>query len=341
MSVFQSQAWQCSWWRQWGAHKGFRLVEAAEAQCSGLYIDSYLVRGVVPVHCLQFVGTNYRRLSTPRTEYNRLSSGEESQATQARLDATLKHKWSEAVFRDIRVNSVETSQIQLWASHNGWTVRRIHQDKAYSIQTSTSLDDYRARLGSATRLKLFNRRKVLADMGHVALDNFWPNQVDRFFELLNGFHEKRWGSPCFNEKSLNFHKVFLRSVVEDGGEPDLSVMTLDGTPVSVVYNVIFKKCSYNLQSGYVENFHKKIALGMLHLGYCLEQSFADENVVRFDLLAGHGKNTNYKQHLATDEDELVSLMVVRSGLHRAIYGAKDAILRIKQGAVVKQESGNE
>lgn len=339
MTIFQSHAWQLSWWQQWGAVQGFRLIETATAHGSGVYIDQYRIRGVLPVYCLQFVGTNYRRLSTPRSEYNCLFHADDPKLARARLERMENQTWSEAVFRDMRAASAEISEIRSWALGNGWNVRQIHQDKAYSVQTTDSFDNYLSELGSATRLRLFNRRKVLAEYGGVVLENYWPTEVDRFFELLNGFHKRRWGSPCFNADSLNFHKSFLRSVGEDGGKPDLSVLTLDGKPVSVVYNVIFQKCSYNLQSGYVEKFHKKVALGMLHLGYCLEQAFADEDVVRFDLLAGNGKNTNYKQHLATDEDELVSLMVVRSRLHRAAYAAKDAVSRFN--AWMKQRSHRE
>ncbi|WP_172962324.1 GNAT family N-acetyltransferase [Hydrocarboniclastica marina] len=246
-------------------------------------------------------------------------------------------RWTEAVFRDVHAASSETSAIGSWAASNGWSLREVHRDKAYSVQTSKSFEEYLATLGSGTRLKLFNRRKVLAQLGRVALENYWPGQTDRFFELLNGFHEQRWGAPCFNATSLKFHKAFLQAVDEEGGRPDLSVLTVEGIPTSVVYNVVYQSCSYNLQSGYVENFHKKVALGVLHLGFCLEQAFADETVERFDLLAGSGKKTDYKKHLATDEEELVSLMVVRSGFHRALYRAKDAVARRKAARMQRSD----
>jgi hypothetical protein len=93
---------------------------------------------------------------------------------------------------------------------------------------------------------------------------------------------------------------------------------------------LHRGCIYNIQAGYEEDFHKKVALGTLHLGYAIETAFKDPSVGFFDLLAGEGKKTDYKSHLATDRTSLTTLMVVRSPLFRLLYRMKDSLSWLQQ-----------
>ncbi|MEO9701059.1 GNAT family N-acetyltransferase, partial [Marinobacter alexandrii] len=112
---------------------------------------------------------------------------------------------------------------------------------------------------------------------------------------------------------------FLADIEKEGGVPQLSLLSCDQSAISVLYNVEFKGTVYNLQSGYLESFHKKLSIGSLHLGYCIEEAFLDPGVRLFDLLAGGGKNDNYKKRLATDITPLVSVMIVRGTLLKLLY----------------------
>lgn len=280
--------------------------------------------GCLPVRCLQFVGTNYRRVSTPRTEYNTAFTSVSGQASGVARRLT-SEAWTEAVFRDVREDAQDLVVLEELATTHGWSLRTVARDTAYSVDTQGCFQDYLAGLGSNTRLKLYNRRKVLDSLGVVTLENAWPDRRGEFFGLLNRFHRVRWGGDCFNEKSLLFHQRFLELVVEEGGVPELSLLACDGQVISVVYNVCYKGCVYNLQSGYVENFHRKLALGTLHLGYCIEAAFRSPALTMFDMLAGTGKNDNYKTRIATQHVELHSVMVVKGWLLKILYRLKDRV----------------
>ncbi|MBJ7301562.1 GNAT family N-acetyltransferase [Marinobacter salarius] len=324
MSIFQTDAWQTAWWREWGQTRGFQLLEQGGSGVSGVYIDKYLLKGLIPLRCLQFVGTNYRRISTPRTEYNSFVCSKETFDQGAgRLERLLSScGWSEAVFRDVIKQSPEALHLQNLAHKAGWSYRVVDSDVAYSIETTGSFDNYLSALGPNTRLRLFNRRKVLETCGELSFANAWPGSPDDFFNALNAFHVERWGQPCFSARSLRFHKDFLTHVVEEGGVPDLSIMRCDGTAVSVLYNVHYRGRCYNLQSGYQEDFHPKLALGTLHLGYSIEEAFENAGIADFDLLAGSGKNEDYKARLATHAEPLISFMLVRSRIFRYLYRIK-------------------
>jgi CelD/BcsL family acetyltransferase involved in cellulose biosynthesis len=324
MSVFQSNAWQQAWWAAWGNTPGFQPVAEGSFGTSGLYLDRYRFRGVILIRCLQFVGTNYRRLSTPRSEYNTLVSEADPAAVAALAIAQLQQLgWSEAVFRDMRARSPQVQALQKLAESSGWLWRTVAEDTAYAIETEGSFEAYLSQLGSNTRLRVYNRRKVLEAIGEVRFANAWPNQADHFFELLNEFHVKRWGRPCFNDKSLAFHREFLSLVADQGGVPELSVLSCGARPISVLYNVVFDGCVYNIQAGFEVDFHKKLAVGTLHLGYSIEDAFNRPQIKKLDLLAGEGKHENYKARLATHSEKLVSIMLVRSRFFRLLYRLKD------------------
>ena len=156
MSLFQTSAWQHAWWREWGRTPGFRLLGAGGAGASGLYLDKYLFKRLIPVRCLQYVGTNYRRISTPRTEYNSISPTNESfEASVRRFESLLSScRWSEAVFRDVSKGSREATYLESLAGEAGWGYRVVDEDTAYAVETRGRFDDYLAKLGPNTRQTL-------------------------------------------------------------------------------------------------------------------------------------------------------------------------------------------
>lgn len=330
MSIFQSRAWRLNWWRQWGDTPGFTRIapwgDGFLDSVPWLYMDSYRLRRVLPIRCLQLVGSNYRRISTPRSEYGDLpANGEGLSAYRRILQPLAQSGFSEAVFSDLVEGGDFHDALRQWAEENHYYVRPVYEDRAYSVNTSGDFDGYLASLGKNTRLKFYNRRKVISGLGEVCLRNAWSGDVSGFFDVLNGFHRDRWGADCFSERSLRFHLGFLNDLVSEGGEPVLSRLEVDGKLVSVLYNVAFKGTLYNIQSGFLEQFHPKISLGLLHLGYAIEEAFGRDDILSFDLLAGRGKNTDYKRHIATDVLNMISLMIVRAPLAKLAYRLKDVM----------------
>lgn len=97
------------------------------------------------------------------------------------------------------------------------------------------------------------------------------------------------------------------------------VMYSDDRVVSVLYNVWYRGVIYNIQAGFVEDFHKKLSLGSLHLGYAIENAFQAKDTHRLDLLAGQGKKEDYKARFSTDQYQFISAMLVKSIPYRALY----------------------
>lgn len=324
MSVFQTKAWQSAWWDTWGQQSGFRLIRSWDGEVSGLYQSRYRLKGLLPIKSLQFVGTSLRELRTPRTEYNRFFMESNDQFAISSLERLLgKAPWSEAVFGDLCNGSEELTALVKVAERNNWGFRVAASDMGYAVSTAGSFADYLSSLGANSRLRLYNRRKVLESLGKVREENLWPDNQEVFFAALNNFHQARWKKDCFDENSLAFHKKFLSRVEEEGGIPMLSALSCDDHMVSLLYNVWYRGIVYNIQAGFEEKFHRKVSLGSLHLGYAIENAFNCSSTNRFDLLAGEGRKEDYKARFANQDYQLISIVLVKSPLLRALYWIKD------------------
>lgn len=328
--LFMSHAWRQFWWELWGERAGtLAVLTCADDRgllgLAPLYRDRLRLFRVYAYLRLQLIGCSYGALSTPRAEYNSflLRAGSESRAFDALAQQLEATPWQELVLQDVIVDSPMDRALLGWSQGRGWVLREILQDQAYAVNTEGSFETYLATLGSNTRLKLFNRRKLLATLGAPQVSNMFPERVDAFFDLLNAFHRERWGADCFGSESLSFHKKLIHSLAQDGAEIDLSLLSLDEKPLSVLYNVRCKERVYNLQSGYLERFHPKISLGSLHLGYAIEAAFHSAEAKHFDMLAGRGKQSDYKRAIANEIMVLKSYKVVRSRLLRGLYWVKD------------------
>lgn len=327
MTLFQTHAWQSAWWETWAAENGLELIRDWGDGRTGIYTSAYRVNGFIPVRSLEFVGSSHRKFRSTRTEYNTFSSIHAAPAaTLSQLKTMMDdHTWGEAIFNDLRADSEDVAELRTLAHNNRWLVREADRDTAWQVRTAGSFDGYLKALGRNTRLRLYNRRSVLEALGTITQENVYERSQDpaEFFSHLNDFHQRRWGKPVYGAKALAFNTAFLERVVSEGGEPQLLALRCDDQLISVLYNVKYQGRIYNFQSGFEEGLHPKLAVGTLHLGYAIERAFMEEGTHTFDMLAGSGKNENYKQRLATDSVPLISLMLVRHPVLKLLYRLKD------------------
>lgn len=128
----------------------------------------------------------------------------------------------------------------------------------------------------------------------------------------------RWGKPCFNNEAINFHKRVLMK--HSGIKPRLSVLQIGNEIVSLSYNICADAVMYNLQSGYLENFDKKVSLGTLHMGWEIENGFSNPNVKHFDFLAGYGKVEDYKRHYRGEQVDFITRQYFSNVMVFHVYG---------------------
>lgn len=331
--LFLSWHWMYDWWQRFqrpgdrlrllAAYRGDRLVGLAPLyQARTRYL-----RGLLPVQRLQFLGTGIRRSAGLRSEYLAfILDREQRDAGLAALLGKLRELdgWQEACFQDVPEEDPLTGDL-----HTLGKRRELDRQRAYPIDTRGRFEDYLAALGRNTRLKLYNRRKLLNSLGQVELRRAANDDLDALIDCLNRFDRTRFGhDSTINEAT----RAQLHALARN--RPGLSVsrhssfLLLDGEPLSVVINITLGARIYNMQLGFRPDFHKKISLGTLHLGYAIEQAFNDPDIECFDLLLGDGKNSNYKRHLTDLSREAASWQVMRSPLLKTLFAINDTGKRL-------------
>lgn len=276
-----------------------------------MYLIKHQLKGVLPIKSLVVAGYGHADFNPPRGEYNNLDSFIQ---LYGGLDALAKDlsrfSWNQWVLTDFCAEAVLPVVRGARALMN-------RSEIAYRIR-STDFEAYKKQLSPSIRAKYFNRRTKLAEQGNLELNEVAV--ASDFFKTLNQFHQQRWGRPCYSPQSMEFFSLFIDRIRLEGGVPVMQLMQVDGEVVSVLFDIVWQGVRYNLQSGYSEGRYGQLAIGSLHLGFAIQQAL--ESGYSYDLLAGTGKHSNYKEKIATESTSLNTYYVAQGwlkGLYK-IYG---------------------
>lgn len=310
--LFMGWQWMMAWWNQWGLHLQLELNLI-------LIFDKDSLVGILPLYrykknlmmYYQFIGNAWGLAPTVRSEYiSPIFDRQKSASLYKSLTCFISTRApnSTFVFPDTTGNYMP--------GLSSWQHR---MDAGYKVDVTGSFDSYVDSLGRMTRLKAFNRRTYLLEhyskVEFVELDQS-AKQLEEFFTNLNSFHLLRWGKPCFSLRAVEFHKQLLSSSNITGL---LSYLRVNNRIVSASYNIQVADVIYNIQSGYLEEFDKKISLGTLHMGWIIESAFGKKDVNYFDFLAGFGRVEDYKRHYRGSAVEFFTLQYFSSSIVAAVH----------------------
>lgn len=322
--LFRSQAWLDAWQSAWGDDAALTRAHISQPSLALAPIYSYThrIKKILPIQTAFPQGISTPAAASIRSEYFVLPCVEEKDMAGAALQF-MQHiaqlRWQQFYLPDMLENSSDYCELAQAAAQQGWDFVVIDKNTTYGVALNAqTFATYLATRGANTRLKLFNRRKNLAELGAVVIENIWPNK-EYFFTLINRFHQQRWGKPCYQGRNARFISQLLDGLASAGHHINLSLMTLAGEPISVLLDVRVNGRIYNLQSGYQESFAKNISLGTLHFGYEIEAAFNSGCVDFYDFMAGNGKNANYKAALANASAQFHSIMLVRNPIVKWLY----------------------
>ena len=324
--LFMGWPWLYTWWETWADSLGLELA------LFGVFTEEGILVGLAPFYChhfrlpmgyelrrLHFLGNAWRICPTVRTEYCGLviRRGWEDRVVEKVMSEVCRLDWQEIVVCDQGVQDL--LQWQKAFDRLGQTVSTVPRniDSGVRVVTDGNFEDWLGQLGRNTRLKAYNRRNYLNQRGELRFRYVSDDATDDFFSTLNRFHERRWGKPCFEPDAVRFHQRLLARLTPDNRA--LSVLEFNGEPVSMLYDLRVGGSQYNLQTGFLESFDSKVALGTLHLGFAIEQSFMDPQVLYYDLLAGQGKKTFYKRHFQGEHVHFLTVQYARHPVMRSIY----------------------
>lgn len=318
--LFRSYSWLYAWKTIWGECEGIEAC-VQHGLDQSIYCYKHTIKKIIPVITAFPLGISTSAAPSIRSEYFLLPDNtDDSLAAAKNYSNTIANtKWHQFYIPDLLADSADFFALKEVCAIQGWDFVVSERSNTYGIDVSDkTFADYLAVIGANTRLKLFNRRKNLEALGCLELKNIWPDKA-RFLTIINSFHERRWGKPCYQGKNANFICLLLDELAKEGHSIDLSVMTLDGKPISVILDIAINGRVYNLQSGYEENFAKGISLGTLHFGYQIEAAFKSEQMEFYDFMAGNGKHANYKASLANKTAQFNTVLLVRNPILKMLY----------------------
>lgn len=331
--LFMTWEWQHAWWKAFGGSSALELFILAAYDQHGrlvgvapLFRRKSKVKNLVKVSRVEIIGNVYRGPCTMRTQHVDFIMQEDKadEIGEAFISYLLdRGDWDETAISDTKVDSAIARALQRSALLDELYVRYSPSFVSYYIDTTGSFEDYLSRRGKNTRLQMYNRRKQLHRLGKVEFrrcEGDWQG----FFEKLNRLHKLRWGYEAFTGNAYEFN---MRVAMELGNErkTNFSELTLDGEPLSVLYNYRIGGQEYFIQGGFKEGFDKKLQLGFLHLGYAIEDAFSNRAIKRFNLLPGNGKNTSYKPRLTPTYDAITETQLIKAPVLKLAYRAYDAL----------------
>jgi len=332
--LFMSPAWLSSWWDSWGKKRDnveaiILLVRDASDRLVGiapLYSSLDRTRGFKKVRRIQFIGSNFRKSGVTRTEYIDfiLDPKCRDHCLKLLLDYLFdQFQFDEFVIADVRHSSLTNRAIDQFARDRSLYVRRVDHDTGTRLLLEGDFQSYLSKLGKNTRLRLFNRRKILTSLGRIEIIKYESSDIVQGFDNLNRLFEKRWGHPIFSDSQLDF-QTMLVDRLQPHARPQMTGIILDGNCISVLFNIRAYNVEYNFLSGFQADLHPKLSLGMLHFGYAIEQAYVDD-IREFDFLLGPGKKSNYKSHFGGQTIQAHTVQIVRNPVLRVMYQIHDFI----------------
>ena len=330
--LFMGWHWQSTWWTTFARLCGAEL-------CMLVASDDSHILGIAPLYLsrgrkgllngsrLQMLGNCWRRDLDVLTEHvdwiiRKECADEVCAAFARKIHADVD--WHETVVYMSSETSAYSSTIAAQALAEHHYVRDDGLIDTYCVDTNGTYAEFLGSLSGNLRNKLHNRRSRLREFGEVSVARVNSNEVADTTDSLFELYEKRWSRTVGAGA-----RVFLEAMVrywDERGTLRLSRMCVGDKVVSVILGVVVGDTEYNLQSAFDASIGKGVSPGLLHLGYELERAF-DSQTLRYDLLAGGGKTTEFKSRVAPATDRFRTCQVIRGPLRKALYSFYDGVRR--------------
>ena len=326
-ALFLGWDWVTQWWQTFGAELG-------EPDVRAFYRNGNLVglaplyrrrvrRAGLPALSVQFMGLAWREPRPLISEYlDVIAPVHEIEGVRRACAQTLLQdpSWSEFVvgFSD----SAERWRAEFDSDPRAYS-RDLDHATTYHADLSAGFASYLRQLHQSTRRSIWNLRRRLAHYGHVKWETVAAEDLRSGFADLNRLHDLRWHKPAFNAERLRFHEQ-LASRLATRDEARLSRLSVGGRVVSVLYDLRKRSSQYNIKMAFDPGFNSQVSLGLLHLGYAMEEA-AREGVCRYDFLAGPGQRSDFKRLLSQRRAKLSCLQVLRGSLLPRLFRWRDRI----------------
>ena len=329
--LFLSWEWLTHWWRCFAGDLGATadiLAFYRSRELVGLapfYRHRVMRSGMLPATSVQLMGLSWRDPRPIISEYLDVvaADGEAQAVRRACARALLEEpSWTEWA---IGFSAAGRHWCDAFAGLDPARsyVRCLDPSVSYQADLSQGFAAYLRSLGRSSRRSLWGLRRRLAVEAEVRFESLGSAEIEAGFTDLNRLHQLRWKNLAFGHSQLAFH-IGLARRLASRGELALSRLRVGGEVVSVLYDIRKGASQYNISMGFNPAFNRRVSLGLIHLGYAMEEAAACQ-VATYDLLAGRGQHSDYKRHLSQSCRELSCVQVLRGHLLPPLYRWHDRV----------------
>jgi CelD/BcsL family acetyltransferase involved in cellulose biosynthesis len=291
-----------------------------------LYRRRVVRSGFLPATSVQLIGVSWRDPAAPISEYLDIvaSAAETDTLRRACAHALLNEPgWTEWVIGFTTAGRQWGEAFADLDPRQRQYVRDLDRLVSYQADLGSGFAAYLRSLGQSTRRSLWHLRRRLAQQGNISFELLSSAEIEGGFDDLNRLHQLRWRRPAFGGAGLDFH-LRLAARLAGRGELALSRLRVAGDVVSVLYDVRKGARQYNISMGFDPSFGGRLSLGLLHLGYAMEDAAAQQ-VSTYDFLGGSGQHSDYKSHLSQARRNLSCVQVLRGLVLPSLYRWHDGV----------------
>lgn len=337
--LFNSPDWQELWWRHLprssgderlsvhAAYDGTELVGALSV------VSGKVRRRGLAFRSAQLAGSRLFEQRGAVSEYLDVVAvdGREDEVRAACLRSVARHeRCSEFVVGWSAASAAWVEAIGVLPRRRWSYVRILDSLTSYQADLGEGFDRYLAALSGNARRSLFNLRRKLSERGEVRVARVPDDRIEHGLREMNRLHAMRWGTPALSRETLRVHEDLIARW-SGTDRVQLSSLEVAGRTVSMLYDLRLGTTQYNIQMGFDPNFDASVSLGLLHLGYAMEQA-AREGVRTYDFLAGSGRSTDYKRRIATQSRQIATVQYLSDPLVATAFRWYDAARRRRSRA---------
>lgn len=328
-TVFQSFAWQYTWFKHYGKRK--RLLTLL------IYEKKKLI-GIAPL----FVSFGYLGLplkivsflSIGPTDYGDfiLASGKEEIALKAVLDYLTEYKkWDVLDWQQLRKNSRSLEVLEKLLAENHFTLKELVQDVSFAVELPGNWEQLLSSLSKKFRwnVEYYNRRlrrDYNFELEEVRQEKDLAKKMESFFNL----HRRRWRDKkqpglFFSKKYQAFHQDIAAEFLKEGWLK-LCFLKLNNEVVASLYGFKHNQVFYYYLGGF-DPAWGRFSVATVLTSQAMKEAL-EEKFVWFDFLRGE---ESYKLKWQAKPTQNIRLLIgkkgVRAGLIKTILAQENKLIK--------------
>lgn len=327
--LFNSREWLTAWWSQYAPVVGGELDVRVVGGDGGLAALALMHRRRVR-HRFGLSGNRLELLGTARgvrgvgfsehTDFILEAGAEAGLVERLAAELAADDSWSDLLVSYAPEGGVTHQVMESVAARCRADLRVVDGMEAWEVPLEGGFEAFLGRLGSGTRARLMNGRKRLEQAGQLRERVLEPAELEQGWEMFGQLHLERWDRP-FSAHWRQFYGA-IAGAQTSRGVPVISVLELDGRPLSLMVNFRAGEREYSIAAVFRPVDLKRVSPGWVHFGMAIERACTD-GVKVFDFLGGEGKNEQYKSAFGGESRQLVCLHLVRPTALKWSYRALD------------------